>query len=715
MGGTAGSGGEPGGGGIGGTTTDTTSTTTDTTSTTTTSTTTTSTTTTTTTVTQACTPPAAVAGFGLEAEPNASFATATALEAGTQGWIASICPAGDVDVLAIPVTVPGSSLTIEIKAAGAAGCPPGAATYLRLFDSDNVLVAEDLTSGAGNCSLISPAKQAGVVALPAGTYYAQVQNLQFTKIDAYAVEVSTKAPACGDGVTQPPAGEQCDDGNTVPGDGCDASCQVEAVCGDGITHAVAGEQCDDGNTDPGDGCSPTCQLEVVLVQETEPNPQANPNSLIGYDGAFGAISPAGDTDWFSFDVEVDGSSVTISTSNGLNGCPSGADTVITLYNSNNALLAQDDEDGAASCSLISPLNDAGATNLAAGTYKVKVEDYGNNNTIGSYVLLVDVAIPGCGDGLVQIGEQCDDANTDAGDGCSPTCQYEGNYTTEVEPNPSATPNAIDGFDGVIAQITPVGDQDAFSFNVTVPGSSVTIETSNGIGGCPGFDSVITLYNPAGMAIATDDEGGVDSCSKIDPGSYQAAKNLAAGTYKVVVTDYLNNDTSAPYVLTVKVQAPACGDGLVGGTEQCDDGNATPGDGCTDMCMSEAPWEIEPNGDLASATAPWAGFDTWKGSIQASGDQDWYKLAVTAGQALTIELHAVNDPMSCPFDSKIHLVNGAGTEILVDDDSGVGSCSLINPALYPMVGSLAAGAYYVWVEPFGGASAAGPYQLTFQVQ
>jgi cysteine-rich repeat protein len=36
---------------------------------------------------------------------------------------------------------------------------------------------------------------------------------------------------CGDGVLSP--GETCDDGNTEPGDGCSATCQIEE-CGNGV-------------------------------------------------------------------------------------------------------------------------------------------------------------------------------------------------------------------------------------------------------------------------------------------------------------------------------------------------------------------------------------------------------------------------------------------------------------------------------------------------
>jgi len=64
---------------------------------------------------------------------------------------------------------------------------------------------------------------------------------------------------CGDGLVE--AGEQCDDGNTTPGDGCSDICQYEAVCGDGLQEGL--EQCDDGNTVPGDGCDDICRLETV--------------------------------------------------------------------------------------------------------------------------------------------------------------------------------------------------------------------------------------------------------------------------------------------------------------------------------------------------------------------------------------------------------------------------------------------------------------------
>lgn len=70
---------------------------------------------------------------------------------------------------------------------------------------------------------------------------------------------------CGNSIVDYLNGEQCDDGNTASGDGCSATCQIEASasCGNGMLELAAGEECDDGNKAAGDGCSPACQLETV--------------------------------------------------------------------------------------------------------------------------------------------------------------------------------------------------------------------------------------------------------------------------------------------------------------------------------------------------------------------------------------------------------------------------------------------------------------------
>lgn len=108
-------------------------------------------------------------------------------------------------------------------------------------------------------------------------------------------------PMCGDGMTQPP--EECDDGDTVSGDGCSSTCQIE-FCGDGILQPGLGEVCELGQTQPCSSggyagvqiclsdCSGfnTCQTGFCgdLVCETPPEDEAScPGDCFCGDGVCG--------------------------------------------------------------------------------------------------------------------------------------------------------------------------------------------------------------------------------------------------------------------------------------------------------------------------------------------------------------------------------------------------------------------------------------------
>ena len=77
--------------------------------------------------------------------------------------------------------------------------------------------------------------------------------------------------------------EQCDDGNTINGDGCSASCTVENVvaCGNGVLEGS--EQCDDGNAVNGDGCSVLCVAEAVTFGDPSITSPSDGTELIGND------------------------------------------------------------------------------------------------------------------------------------------------------------------------------------------------------------------------------------------------------------------------------------------------------------------------------------------------------------------------------------------------------------------------------------------------
>lgn len=119
-------------------------------------------------------------------------------------------------------------------------------------------------------------------------------------------------PACGDGIIVAP--EQCDDSNAASGDGCSSSCQREHgfvctgaptactkltpgdLCGDGFIDA--GEQCDDGNKTNGDGCSSSCQIELNTFTKVPLPESAAPNGILhtGRDGSIQFLDKSGVVD-----------------------------------------------------------------------------------------------------------------------------------------------------------------------------------------------------------------------------------------------------------------------------------------------------------------------------------------------------------------------------------------------------------------------------------
>jgi cysteine-rich repeat protein len=107
-------------------------------------------------------------------------------------------------------------------------------------------------------------------------------------------------PVCGDGELA--GDEQCDDGNALDGDGCQADCTLS--CGNGVVDAV--EVCDDSNADPGDGCDQECEVEFGHFFEIEPN-DAGANQPGVFEGSLvihGSLSSL-DSDKFLFINEGD--------------------------------------------------------------------------------------------------------------------------------------------------------------------------------------------------------------------------------------------------------------------------------------------------------------------------------------------------------------------------------------------------------------------------
>jgi len=91
--------------------------------------------------------------------------------------------------------------------------------------------------------------------------FKSVEKLESDLTDQKYFSNNSVNAICGNGIIE--AGEACDDGNLVNGDGCENNCTLTgAICGNGIIEA--GEACDDGNLVNGDGCENNCTLTGAI-------------------------------------------------------------------------------------------------------------------------------------------------------------------------------------------------------------------------------------------------------------------------------------------------------------------------------------------------------------------------------------------------------------------------------------------------------------------
>ncbi len=273
--------------------------------------------------------------------------------------------------------------------------------------------------------------------------------------------------------------EQCEDGNTVGGDGCSKTCQLEnpkewdcpknptvgpckslAVCGDG--GLTSQEVCDDGNTADGDGCSADCKTIETGWTCRMPGKACVP---ICGDSMITAKEQCDDGNSNS----GDGCSSTCIIEAGA-AC-TGTPSVCTTIKCGDGV-----KTGGEAC------------DLGAGNGLFNGDGTGCSKTCTPEPTcrvngVTQACSTACGDGNIDSGEQCDDGNTNSGDGCSSTCQTEAGFsckkTTATDTSACTTgagtclvlPIVYRDFDG--QQVAGTGHPDFFYYGATVGGVKTT--------------------------------------------------------------------------------------------------------------------------------------------------------------------------------------------------------------------------------------------------
>lgn len=211
--------------------------------------------------------------------------------------------------------------------------------------------------------------------------------------------------------------------------------------------------------------------------------------------------------------------------------------------------------------------------------------------------------PVCGDGLLRGLEQCDDSNTTSGDGCSSACQLDiscgGGEVAVIVANP--TPVAIpDNYTGAISTInvTQTGVVRKVIPTIYVTHAAAThldIFMASPFGpqrilvadGPTGANFLATSFSDAAAtAIGSAVAPFLGTFRPTDPISTLAGFGNQSANGEWVLR--LSDDTTATagtlngWALALCIDpavTSVCGNGIVEANEQCDDGNATTGDGC----------------------------------------------------------------------------------------------------------------------------------------
>ncbi|MEM9192756.1 MAG: DUF4215 domain-containing protein [Myxococcota bacterium] len=200
-----------------------------------------------------------------------------------------------------------------------------------------------------------------------------------------------------------------------------------------------------------------------------------------------------------------------------------------------------------------------------------------------------ITVVSCGDSLLGAGEDCDDGNTNNDDGCSSSCEVEANFACVEAGTPCiqivTCGNArIEGDETCDDRNTTSGDGCSASCELEAGWECPTVgaacrATRCGDGLVAGFelcDDGGVCNGGNGTACTSD----ADCATAADGDTCEPQAGDGCSASCQLEDGFVCPNEGAACVATV------CGDGVAEGTEDCDDGNATIGDGCTPFCTRE---------------------------------------------------------------------------------------------------------------------------------
>jgi cysteine-rich repeat protein len=202
---------------------------------------------------------------------------------------------------------------------------------------------------------------------------------------------------------------------------------------------------------------------------------------------------------------------------------------------------------------------------------VVVEGNGDEDDAPTFVL----SMAGCGDGVLDPGEQCDDGGRLSGDGCSKTCALESSEGPDNDTVADADELSGDRYFG---SIEDSADVDLVHLAIASRQAEIRVVSSDLGGGCgSGASTTLELLSSEGELLDVDEgERPAGACAAL------LVSGLAPDDYYLRVAS--SSDASFAYILNITLAT--CGNALREPGELCDDGNTEDGDGCASDCVPD---------------------------------------------------------------------------------------------------------------------------------
>ncbi len=209
------------------------------------------------------------------------------------------------------------------------------------------------------------------------------------------------------------------------------------------------------------------------------------------------------------------------------------------------------------------------------------DDGDANSDVAPDACRLDCTLPACGDGVVDAGEGCDDGGFVGGDGCAPGCTAEAG-ALEVEPNDS--PEAASEAPGGLAHGS-AEDGDVDCIAVDAPACALISATLTGACDQP---ARLYLHGPGGEVLAAAGPG-PDGCPTLDPLDADGARFVPEGRHALCLAP-LAGHRLAGWTLQAEARAAEPGELTLSRAEDRDQ------DGLADRCDDDRDGDGVPDAD-----------------------------------------------------------------------------------------------------------------------